>query len=117
MLLSHSLDRGVLVITIHQDPGVGGRAALLTKISDLVQAFRPAPVVVLLDEPAAQDAVVSVVLRVHRLCSRLGTLMSVATHSAPTRRALEADADTVGTRLVVHAHADTAVAAAFAAAA
>ncbi|MFJ8596989.1 hypothetical protein [Streptomyces sp. NPDC093598] len=116
-MLSHSLDRGVLVITVHQDPGIGGRATLLTKISDLVQACRPAPVVVLLDERAAQSAVVSVLLRVHRLCSRLGTVMSVATHSAPTRRALEAHADTAGTRLVVHARADTAVAAAFAAAA
>ncbi|WP_267889702.1 hypothetical protein [Streptomyces sp. NRRL B-1140] len=35
----------------------------------------------------------------------------MATHSAPVRRALEADADTGGTRLVVHARADIAVAA------
>jgi hypothetical protein len=117
VLLSHTLDHGVLVITVHRDPGIGGRATLLMKISDLVRAYRPAPVVVLLDEPAAQAAVVSVLLRVHRLCSRLGTLLSVATHSAPVRRALEANADSAGTRLVVHARADTAVAAAFAAAA
>ncbi|MFF7891874.1 hypothetical protein ACFZDI_08045 [Streptomyces sp. NPDC007907] len=115
MLLSHALDRGVLVVTVHQDPGIDGRATLLTRISDLVRACRPASVVVVLDEPAARNAVVGVILRVHRLCSRLGTLMSVATHSAPVRRALEAEADTGGTRLVVHARADTAVAAACAA--
>ncbi|MFF5842875.1 hypothetical protein ACIP4T_06935 [Streptomyces massasporeus] len=57
------------------------------------------------------------VLRVHRLCGGPGTLMSVATHSAPIRRALDADADAGGTRLVVHARVDTAVSAAFAAAA
>lgn len=73
--------------------------------------------VLLLDEPAGQGAVVSVVLRVYRLCRRLGTPLSVATHCAPVRRALEANADTAGTRLVVHARADTALAAAFAAAA
>lgn len=117
MLLSHLLDHGVLVITVHEDPGVGGRATLLAKISDLVQAYRPAPVVIILDESAARGAVVSVVLRVHRLCRGLGTLMSVATHCAPARRALEAGADMGGTRLVVHARVDTAVSAAFAAAA
>ncbi len=117
MLLSHSLDHGVLVITVHRDPGIGGRAALLTKITDLVHAFQPAPVVVVLDEPASAGAAVSVVLRVHRLCSRLGVLMSVVSGSAPTRRALEDNADTAGTRLVVHARPDTAVAAAYTAAA
>ncbi|WP_190200648.1 hypothetical protein [Streptomyces djakartensis] len=116
-MLSHSLDHGVLVITVHRDPGIGGRATLLTSISDLVHAFRPAPVVVVLDCPAPAGAVVSVVLRAHRLCSHLGVLMSVASSSAPTRRALEENADTAGTRLVVHARTDTAVAAAFAAAA
>lgn len=117
MLLSHSLAHGVLVVTVHEDPGVDGRATLVAKISDLVQAYRPAPVVIVLDEPATRGAVVSAVLRVHRLCGGLGTLMSVATHSAPTRRALEADAGAGGTRLVVHARVDTAVSAAYAAAA
>ncbi|MFE1248423.1 hypothetical protein [Streptomyces sp. NPDC058735] len=116
-MLSHTLDHGILVVTVHSDPGIGGRAALLTKITDLVRAYRPAPVVVVLDEPASAAAAVSVVLRVHRLCSQLGVLMSVASGSAPTRRALEDNADTAGTRLVVHARPDTAVAAAYAAAA
>ncbi|MFF7731714.1 hypothetical protein [Streptomyces sp. NPDC007984] len=116
-MLSHSLDRGVLVITVHEDPGVDGRATLVARISGLVQAYRPAPVVIVLDEPAARGPVVSAVLRVHRACGPLGTLLSVATHSAPIRRELEADTGTGGTRLVVHARVDTAVSAAFAAAA
>ncbi len=43
--------------------------------------------------------------------------MSVATHSAPARRLLEDGADTGGCRLVVHARTDTAIDAAFTAAA
>ncbi|MBB6420387.1 hypothetical protein ACIBQ5_27915 [Streptomyces massasporeus] len=53
--------------------------------------------------------------RVHRLCGGPGTLMSVAPHSAPIQRALDADADAGGTRLVVHTRVDTAVCAACAA--
>jgi hypothetical protein len=115
VLLSSSLDHGVLVLTVHQDPGADGRDLLLATISDLVRAHRPAPVVIVLDEPATVGAAVGVVLRVHRLCNSLRVLMSVATGSAPTRRLLEANADTSGTRLVIHARTDTAISAAFAA--
>jgi hypothetical protein len=51
------------------------------------------------------------------MCNHLGVLISVATHSAPTRRLLEANADTSGTRLVVHARTDTAILSALSAAA
>lgn len=51
------------------------------------------------------------VLRAHRLCDRLGLVMSVATHSAPARRLLdEANSETGGIRLIVHARADIAIA-------
>ncbi|MFB9467126.1 hypothetical protein [Streptomyces cinereospinus] len=109
-MMSHTLDQDALVITVHDDPGVDRRAALLAEIGDLVQGYRPASVVVVLDESAATEAALSVVLRAHRLCSRLGLVMSVATRSAPARRRLEADADTRGVRLVIHARADTAIA-------
>ncbi|MGW4562740.1 hypothetical protein ACWEN3_10130 [Streptomyces sp. NPDC004561] len=109
-MLSHSLRQGVLVITVHADPGIGGRATFLTRISDLVHAYQPASLVVVLDEPAADGPVVGIVLRAHRMCSRLGLLMSVATHNAPARRLLEAGADTSGVRLVVHARIDAAIA-------
>ncbi|WP_229908760.1 hypothetical protein [Streptomyces griseosporeus] len=116
--MSHSLENGVLVITVHDDPGRCGKALLLTRISDLVYAHRPAPVVIVLEAPAAAGAALGVVLRVHRLCSRLRILMSVATGSAPARRALEARAEGSGVRLVIHARTDTAITStAFAAAA
>ncbi|WP_330350815.1 hypothetical protein [Streptomyces sp. NBC_00582] len=111
MLLSHSVQGGVLVITVYEDPGADARAALQARIGDLVQAHRPSTLVMILDEPAAARPVIGVVLRVHRLCARLGILMSVATHSAPARHLLETWADGLdGTRLVVHARIDTAIA-------
>ncbi|WP_330337056.1 hypothetical protein [Streptomyces sp. NBC_00557] len=109
-MLSHAFEQGVLVITVHDDPGAGGRASLLARISDLIQAFRPASVVIVLDEPAARASIAGVILRVQRLCSRLGLLMSVATHNAPARHRLEAAADESGTSLVIHARIDAAIA-------
>ncbi|PZH18099.1 hypothetical protein C1I97_04240 [Streptomyces sp. NTH33] len=58
----------------------------------------------------ASPPVPRTVLRAHRLCSHLGLGMSVATHSAPARRLLEANGDTNGIRRVVRARADTAIA-------
>ncbi|MFF0854555.1 hypothetical protein ACFYVM_26420 [Streptomyces sp. NPDC003280] len=110
MAVSHSLDRGVLVVTVHDDPGTGGRTALHERIGALVEGHRPVSLVVVLGDDAEADAAVGAVLRSHRLCSRLGLVMSVAAHSAPVRRLLEANADPDGTRLVIHARADTAIA-------
>ncbi|MCS0603366.1 hypothetical protein NX794_19415 [Streptomyces sp. LP11] len=109
-MMSHSLQQDVLVITVHEDPGVDGRAGLLTDIGDLVRVRRPAFAVIVLDDDAATEAVVSVVLRAHRLCSDLGVVLSVAACGAPVRRLLEAGADTRGIRLVIHARAETAIA-------
>ncbi|MET9255541.1 hypothetical protein ACGFZL_30985 [Streptomyces sp. NPDC048182] len=116
-MLSHSLEHGVLVVTVDQDPGVDGRAALAAHINDLVDAHRPTPVVVVLGERAACAAAAGAVLRAHRRCARLGVLMCAVTHSAPVRRLLEDNADTSVPRLVVHARIDTAITTAFAAAA
>jgi hypothetical protein len=116
-MLSHVLERGVLVVTVHQDPGVTRRTELATRICSLMQAYRPAPVVIILADVAATSASVSAVLRSHRLCGRLGTLMSVATHSAPARRLLEANADSGSPRLVIHSRIDIAISTATTAAA
>ncbi|MEU9671155.1 hypothetical protein AB0J81_29310 [Streptomyces bobili] len=110
-MMSHVLDQDVLVITVHDDPGIGGRAALLAEISDLIEVLLPSSVVIVLDEAATTEATVGVILRAHRLCDRLGLVMSVATHSAPARRLLdEANAETGGIRLIIHARADIAIA-------
>ncbi|MBD0418460.1 hypothetical protein H0H10_04630 [Streptomyces sp. TRM S81-3] len=116
-MLSHTLEQGVLVITVDQDPGIDGRAALATEITNLVDAHRPAPVVIVLGEQAASNATVSAVLRAHQWCGRLGILMCVVTQSAPLRRLLENNAGTFGPGPVVHAQVDAAIATAFTAAA
>ncbi|MFE0809624.1 hypothetical protein ACFW4M_19825 [Streptomyces sp. NPDC058794] len=115
-MLSHTLEHGVLVITLDQDPGIDGRAALTTHITNLVDAHKPTPVVILLTDRAGSPAAVSAVLRAHQWCGRLGVLMSVVTHSAPVRRLLDDNADASGPRLVVHARIDTAISTAFTAA-
>ncbi|WP_129312228.1 hypothetical protein [Streptomyces sp. L2] len=110
-MLSHSCEQGVLVVTVGEDTDAKDAApALYGQISALVHAHRPGSVVIVLDEGAATDRAVGTVLRVHRMCSDLGLLTSVATHSAPARRLLEANADTACTRLVIHARTDTAIA-------
>lgn len=50
-MLSHSIEHGVLVITLHTDPGIGQRAALSQEITDRVHAYSPLPVVIVLDMP------------------------------------------------------------------
>ena len=110
-MMSHALERRVLVITMDDDPGIDTRAALFAEISDLVHAYKPASVVIVLDQPAPAQATLSVVRRVHRLCSSLDLVMSVATRSAPLRRLLADRADAEDDiRLVIHARADTAIA-------
>jgi hypothetical protein len=108
-MLSHTLDQHVLVIRVDSDPGTDGRAELVTEIDGLVRAYRPAPVVIILEDQAATGAALSAVLLVHRTCIALGVLLSVVTSSAPARRVLEANADSVGSHLIIHARAATAV--------
>ncbi|MFJ5778989.1 hypothetical protein [Streptomyces sp. NPDC093094] len=108
-MLPHSFEQHVLVIRVSSDPGTEGTADLVTEVDGLVRAYHPSPVVLVLDARAATGAALSGVLRVHRTCSSLGVLLSVATPSARARRVLEADADSRATRLIIHARADTAV--------
>ncbi|MFA3872947.1 hypothetical protein ACSLFT_34890 (plasmid) [Streptomyces sp. G6] len=110
-MLSHALEQGVLVITVYGETRIDGRARLLAKIGDLIHAYKPTPVVIVLDDSEAGGVMTSLVVRAHCMCSSLGVLMSVATHSAPMRRLLEASADS-DTHLVIHARADIAVSAA-----
>lgn len=110
-MMSHALERRVLVITMHDDPGIDTRAALFARISALVHGYQPASVVIVIDQPPPAQAALSVVRRVHRLCSSLDLVMSVAAQSASVRRLLAAGADAEDDiRLVIHARADTAIA-------
>ncbi|MFF3886158.1 hypothetical protein [Streptomyces sp. NPDC001914] len=108
-MITHSLEHGVLVLTL--DAGSGSRAQddLPRRISDLVHAHDPRAVVIILGDDA-HVAETSAVLSAHLLCGDLGVLMSVATHSASIRRRLQIQPDIAVTRLVVHARTDTAIA-------
>ncbi|MFE2297046.1 hypothetical protein ACFXAW_02480 [Streptomyces sp. NPDC059445] len=108
-MVTHSLERGVLVLTLDDAPGSQDEDDIPGRISDLVHAHDPRPVVIVLggNPPAAAT---SAVLRAHRMCGDLGVPMSVATHSAPVRRRLQTQAPVLGARLVVHARTDTAIA-------
>ncbi|MFD5856743.1 hypothetical protein [Streptomyces chartreusis] len=110
MMMTHTIEQGVLVITMHDDPGIAMRAALLAQVSDLVQGHKPASVVIALDQPSPTQAALSVVLRAHHLCSHLGLVMFVATPNAHVRRLLAVGADTRDIGLVIHARTDTAIA-------
>ncbi|MFG1665116.1 hypothetical protein [Streptomyces sp. Y7] len=109
-MMSHTIERGVLVITMHGNPGIAMRATLLARINDLVHVHKPASVVVVLDQPSPTPTALSLVLRTHHLCSHLGLVMSVAARSAPVRRLLAAGTDATDIGLVIPARADTAIA-------
>ena len=113
-MLSRSLDHGVLVVTVHEDPGAGPRAEFTAQIRDLVHAHEPTPVVVVIDEAAATPGVVGALVDAYGECGDLDVLTSVATHSAFARRLFEAAAALNGSRLVVHSRIDVAVATAYA---
>ncbi|MFC9271093.1 hypothetical protein ACFTXJ_25390 [Streptomyces zhihengii] len=108
MMLSQSFGHGVLVITIHDEPAREERAETARRLADLMCAHRPAPVVVVMADAASTAATAEVVRQAHRRCGNPGVLLSVATHSAPVRRLLEAEETTVRHRMGVHPHFDTA---------
>ncbi|MFG2453926.1 hypothetical protein [Streptomyces sp. M41(2017)] len=114
-MLSHALESGVLVLTVGDcsGPRTEDLAAL---ISDLIHVHAPAPAVIVLGHTVT-GTVIEAIAEAQRRCRHLRTLISVATPSAPARRALQGRATAVGGGLVVHARADTAIATACATAA
>ncbi|MGQ4346420.1 hypothetical protein [Streptomyces sp. SAS_275] len=114
-MLSHALESGVLVLTVEDDSGPRNED-LAALISDLIHVHAPTPAVVVLGRTVT-GAVIEAIAEAHHRCRHLRTLMSVATPSAPARRALQGRATADGGGLVVHARADTAIATACATAA
>ncbi|MFD0069904.1 hypothetical protein [Streptomyces sp. NPDC127574] len=107
-MVKYALQHGVLVLTLDDDPGARVQE-LPGRIYDLARAHAPCPVVIILGGRAT-GPVINAVQHAHRMCSELGMLISVVTHSAGARRALDAQPSDVGTRLVIHARTDTAIA-------
>ncbi|MBT2368214.1 hypothetical protein J7E88_23550 [Streptomyces sp. ISL-10] len=108
-MLHHTIERGVLLITIDDDVSLGHHVAVARNITHLVKVHLPAPVVIVLSAPEVSAGMLSTVLRAHVLCGRFDGLMAVVTPSAPARRLLEANADVGGTRLVVFARTGQAL--------
>ncbi|MFE2536885.1 hypothetical protein [Streptomyces sp. NPDC059371] len=106
-MLSHRLENGVLVLTVEDASGLREQN-LAALISDLVHVHDPTPAVIVLGT-VVPDEVIGAVVEAYRRCRQSDVLISVATPSAPTRRALQAQADAAGGGLVVHARVDTAV--------
>ncbi|MEU8951040.1 hypothetical protein [Streptomyces sp. NPDC048489] len=113
-MLTHSLERGVLVLKLDDNPSAGDRDSLARYICDLINAHSPAPVVIIIGRAASQ-LVVAAVIEAHRMSSKLKVLVGVATSNASIRRALEAANDFFRPRIVVHARTDVAMDAALAA--
>ncbi|MGW2015098.1 hypothetical protein [Streptomyces sp. NPDC001927] len=71
MLLTHHIDVGTLRVTLHQGLDVTNRAAAALLIQALVDAHRPAAVVLDLPGGPASAATMSAVARAKRMCDSL----------------------------------------------
>ncbi|MFP1629743.1 STAS domain-containing protein [Streptomyces sp. 5K101] len=91
MVLTHTLDRGVLVVTLHGDVVISDRATVSQQLAEVVRSHLPRAVVIELRTSVISAAALSAVLRAHRQCGQAGmTLSAVATVASarrPARRA------------------------------
>ncbi|MEU9703336.1 hypothetical protein [Streptomyces sp. NPDC047981] len=86
MLLTHHIDVGTLRVTLHQGLDVTNRAAAALFIQALVDAHRPAAVVLDLPGGPASAATMSAVARAKRMCDSLSIPFTL--FHRPTERAL-----------------------------
>ncbi|MFE0650845.1 hypothetical protein ACFVZH_19885 [Streptomyces sp. NPDC059534] len=89
MLISHAVGEDVLHVTLHCDLDVANRAAAALQIQALVQAHRPARVVIELPAADPTPATISALARAHRMCASLSIPFSLAGASPRTRRLLD----------------------------
>ncbi|MER8232907.1 hypothetical protein ACIRQY_02550 [Streptomyces sp. NPDC101490] len=90
MLIGHVLRHHVLYVTLHHELDVTTRAAAALQIQTLVQAHRPARVVLALPGADPTPATLSALARTRRLCAGLHVPLVLTGASARTRRLLEA---------------------------
>ncbi|MEX0167992.1 hypothetical protein [Streptomyces sp. LMG1-1-1.1] len=91
MLISHAVGTDVLHVTLHHDLDVTNRAAAALQIQALVQAHRPARVVIELPVADPTPATLSALARAHRMCASLGITLSLGGASPRTHRLLDAN--------------------------
>ncbi|WP_225799991.1 hypothetical protein [Streptomyces sp. NK15101] len=91
MLVSHVVRPDALHVTLHRDLDVTNRAAAALRIEALVQAHRPARVVIAVPAADPSPATLSALARAHRMCAGLGVPLVLTGASERTGRLLETD--------------------------
>ncbi|MFD0428300.1 hypothetical protein ACFQ60_09795 [Streptomyces zhihengii] len=72
LVLTHTLDRGVLLVSLDGDVRISERAALSQQFTDLVRMYLPRAVVMEIGASVVSAAALSTVLRAQRLCDQAG---------------------------------------------
>ncbi|MFP1624566.1 hypothetical protein ACLB9X_05000 [Streptomyces sp. 5K101] len=99
MVLTHTLDRGVLVVTLHGDVMISDRATVSQQLAEVVRSHLPRAVVIELRTSVISAAALSAVLRAHRQCGQAGMTLSAVATVASARRLLKAGTDGSGLRV------------------
>lgn len=85
MLITHTVDRGVLRVTLGHELDISSRAAAVLEVEVLIRAHRPVRVVMRLPTADPAPATLSAVLRARRLCRCLGIPLVLAGATARVR--------------------------------
>lgn len=84
-VLTHTLDRGVLLVCLDGDVPISERALLSQQFTDLVRMHLPRAVVIEIGVSAVSAAALSTVLRAQRLCDQARVPLVVVTGAAVAR--------------------------------
>ncbi|MGW8889379.1 hypothetical protein [Streptomyces sp. NPDC055749] len=83
MSISHTLEDGVLHVTLPSDLNVTNRAAAALETEALIYTHRPRIVKVKLGGPGPSSASLSALARARRMCASIGIPLVVADPTAP----------------------------------
>ncbi|MBM9623089.1 hypothetical protein ACFU9F_33455 [Streptomyces zhihengii] len=100
LVLTHTLDRGVLLVSLDGDVRISERAALSQQFTDLVRMYLPRAVVMEIGASVVSAAALSTVLRAQRLCDQAGVPLAVVADGPVTRALLEAGTAGPGLRVL-----------------
>ncbi|MGW6395987.1 hypothetical protein ACWFR1_37050 [Streptomyces sp. NPDC055103] len=90
MIISHSVDGGILRVTLHRDLDITNRAAVALALQALVQAHRPTQVLVDVPLTEPSPATLSALVRTHRMCRNVGVDFVLTGLGADAQRLLDA---------------------------
>jgi hypothetical protein len=91
MLISHSVDGDALHVTLHHNVDVTTRAAAAVEIEALIHAHRPRRVTVQVTAGEPTPAMLSVVVRAHRMCKSLDIPLSLTGATTAAQRLFTAN--------------------------